>query len=93
MLLLFLQFGILCFWLNTFLHAWKFGKGQTDERIATQAMLVPLITGPSLVGVKGTDYAARAEFLSSPAVPLNFDYAFFSRRILGRAMKGRFFRI
>lgn len=54
---------------------------------------VPLITGPSLVGVKGTDYAARAEFLSSPAVPLNFDYAFFSRRILGRAMKGRFFRI
>lgn len=42
----------------------------------------PLITGPSLVGVKGgTDYAARAELLSSPAVPLNFDYAFFSRRI------------
>lgn len=46
---------------------------------------VPLITCPSLVGVKGTDYVAKADnlslFLHHP-VPLNFDYAFFSR---GRA--------
>lgn len=40
---------------------------------------IPLITCPSLVGVKGTDYAAKAESLSSPPIPLNFDYAFFSR--------------
>lgn len=43
---------------------------------------VPLITCPSLVGVKGTDYVAKAESLSSPPIPLNSDYAFFSR---GRA--------